>query len=315
MKDDDSSRDEDRHVDPVNARRPAIGRRAFVTRAGALAAIAGTAIVADAASGPAAEAAAGDNLILGQLNNSGAQFTTLSSTSTTGPTLMVQNTSVASTTTHGPLLIDKSSDNIFASTVLEPGEMFAGAADTDLFYVNNATAPSAAMVFTEATANQVVGIQPVRMLDSRTAGGRSRVLNPQVFAASGQLRALQWLQLDLTSLADFFESAFVNVTAVAPTAAGYMAIVPEPPAGNGAPGTSSLNYVKGVTTANAAVVPTVDGTVWIYSRATTHVLVDVTALNLPSTEFLIVSPAVAAPSKAELRSRFAGRRDRTASSS
>ena len=86
-------------------------------------------------------------------------------------------------------------------------------------------------------------------------------------------------------------------------------MAPAPTAAGVQPSTSNLNYRAGVTLANAGVAPTADGSVWIYASSTVHILLDVTALNLPSTDFLLTAPAAAAmTSNAKLKAAFSARR-------
>lgn len=298
------------HPKPTDAT-PAPGevldRRSLLRRAGTVAAIAGGAAVVQAAAGGVAEASAGGTAVLGA-NDAGVNTTSITSTSTTDSTLNLTNTGSA----HSPLSLTASPAGYTALATKTAGELYNDSGD--LFYVEPNINPGGSLVFTEATANQVVGITPIRMLDTRTAPGRTFVIQPlsgpSPLNASGQLLARRWLQLDMTSLATFYESAFINLTAVAPTAGGYLSIAPQEPAAGAAPATSNLNYVKGVTIANAAVAPTIDGSLWIYSFSTTHILVDVNALNLPSSDpsILLVPPAIRMGNNARLRSAFAARR-------
>jgi hypothetical protein len=279
-----------------------LDRRSLLRRAGGVAALAGGAAVVQAAVGGSAQAAAGDPAVLGA-NSAGAATTSITSASTADATLNLANTG----TTHSPLSLSPSPSAFLNVPSKSPGEVFIDN-NHDLFYVDEVIV-GGAFVYTESTANQVVGIVPKRMLDTRTPAGRLQVINPAVLNSAGQLIGLKWLNLDLSLLATIFESAFVNLTAVSPTAAGYLTIAPQPPVGNGAPATSTLNYTKGVTLANSAVAPSGDSTVWIYSSKTTHILLDVNALNLPSADpsVLLVPPASGAVSAARRRAAFAAR--------
>ncbi|HWL45036.1 MAG TPA: DUF4091 domain-containing protein [Ilumatobacter sp.] len=93
------------------------------------------------------------------------------------------------------------------------------------------------------------GSTPVRAIDTR-AGAPGRLADGQV---------LTWNTGGTTALA-------VNLTAVAPTGAGWLAAYP---CTGGFPGTSSLNFVEGVTVANLVLVaPDADGLVCIRARVT-----------------------------------------------
>jgi hypothetical protein len=279
-----------------------LDRRALLRRAGTVAAIAGGAAVVQAAGGGTASAAAGGPAILGA-NDAGTNTTAITSAATSGATLALDNTG----TTNAALSLADCQPGYSTLLTKTTGELYADGGD--LFWVDK-IGKAGAFVFTETTANQVVGITPKRMLDTRTAPGRLNIVlpatGPSPLDSAGRLIGLRWLNVDLSSLADFFESAFVNLTAVSPTAPGYLTISPAPALNNGAPATSSLNYGL-ANLANAAVVPSIDGTVWIYTLRTTHVILDVTALNLPgSNHLLAASPASAAvKSNAERRVAFA----------
>jgi hypothetical protein len=275
-----------------------LDRRSLLRRAGTVAALAGGAAVVQAAVSGTADAAAGDPAVLGA-NNAGTATTAITSASTGDATLNLANTG----DTHGPLSLVDCTPNYSASTTKTTGELYADSGD--LYWVDGVN-QSGSFVYTETTANQVVGLKPTRMLDTRATAGRAFIVNPSVLDSAHRVIGLKWLQLDLSSLADFFESAFVNLTAVTPTAAGYLALSPKPPAGLGAPPTSNLNYGT-ATLANAAVVPTIDGSVWIYASRTTHVILDVTALNLPGANLLApgLLPSVALKNNADRRAAFA----------
>ena len=282
-----------------------LGRRALLRRAGTIAALAGGAAVVQAAGTSSAQAASGGNLVLGSANTADAAATSLTSSVTTGTTLALTNSGTA----HAPLSLTKTADGIFTAATPVEGEIFAGGDNTDLWYVDGTSKPHAALVFTETTANQVIGVTPVRMLDTRTAGGRTNIIDTTVLNTAGQLVGKKWLQLDMSALALFFESAFINLTVVAPAATGFLTVAPAPTAAGVQPSTSNLNYRAGVTLANAGVAPTADGSVWIYASSTVHILLDVTALNLPSTDFLLTAPAAAAvTSNAKLKAAFSARR-------
>lgn len=66
----------------------------------------------------------------------------------------------------------------------------------------------------------------------------------------------------------------VNVTAVGPARSGFLTTFTF---GTSRPSTSTLNYVKGQTIANQAIVkPSSAGGLSLFTSASTHLLVDVT---------------------------------------
>lgn len=268
-----------------------LGRRALLRRAGTIAAIAGGAAVVQATGTGTAEAAAGDNVIMG-VNDAGTAVTSVTSAATTGPTVSLTNSS-SGASARGPLQLAKSDDSIIFSSAPTAGELFVADANSDLWYVNAVTAPNPGLVFTEVTANQVIGIIPQRVLDTRTVGGQANIISGASHVGASGLAGHQWIQVDLSGLAFAIESVFANLTAVTPTTNGYLTAANQSTAAGVAPTTSSLNFVRAVTLANGVVVPT-DPTdfssIWIYARATTHILLDVTAVNVPSSDF--VNPGV-----------------------
>jgi hypothetical protein len=287
-----------------------LDRRSLLRRAGSVAAIATGAAVMQTTGAGSASAAAGDPAVLGPGNDAGANTTAITSAATGDATLHLANTG----TTHGTLSLADCPAGFSTLLTKTTGELYADAGD--LYWVDGFDA-AGAFVFTESTAHQVVGIKPVRMLDTRSLAGRTNIVppvtGPSPLDSLGRVIGLRWLQVDLSSLADIFESAFVNLTAVSPTAPGYLTIAPSMTAGGGAPSTSNLNFGT-ANLANAAVVPSIDGTVWIYASRTTHVLLDVNALNLPGASHLLAgqTPAVAFRSNAQRRAAFAKSRSAAA---
>ena len=117
-------------------------------------------------------------------------------------------------------------------------------------------------------------ITPARALDTRPG--------TQVGPIAGTLTHRQVYALDVSSKVPAAATAVVlNVTAVAPSAAGNLRVYPDT-AGTGRtppPGTSSINYVPGRDIPNMVVVALpANGTIDLYSdqiSGTTHVVVDI----------------------------------------
>ncbi|MGL5863751.1 MAG: hypothetical protein ACRCY9_21130 [Phycicoccus sp.] len=113
---------------------------------------------------------------------------------------------------------------------------------------------------------------PERVVDSRTASGQK--LEPREYFP---------VQLDFRGYRSRITGFAVTITSTGSTGAGFLSALPTRP--NGTPTTSSVNYLRGTTVANLAVVRTpqqvVDGetmpTFWIANSgsASTHVIVDV----------------------------------------
>ena len=114
-----------------------------------------------------------------------------------------------------------------------------------------------------------MGAAAARLIDTRNGTGTAERSLP----AQNQLEVRV---LDVGGVpGDAVSGVALNVTAARPTADGHLTVWP---CGSGKPDTSSVNFVAGVASPNAVVVP-VDGTgkicVWTYAR--TDVLVDVSA--------------------------------------
>jgi len=124
-----------------------------------------------------------------------------------------------------------------------------------------------------------VGAQPYRILDTRangsTSDGDEQGGGP--FAA-GTTKVLMVVDRTFTTAGPTAARTVVlNLTAVAPSAAGYLSVFPCPPVGVViAPATSNLNVSAGVTSAATVVVELGrEDSVCIYTSVATHVLVDV----------------------------------------
>jgi hypothetical protein len=113
-----------------------------------------------------------------------------------------------------------------------------------------------------------VPVEPARVLDTRDGTGRGGV--------TGKIGPSVPVVLDVTGVGGVPTSGasavILNVTAVAPSANGYLSVTP-----SGGLGTSTLNFARGETVANLVVVPIgPDGSVQIANAAgATHVVGDV----------------------------------------
>jgi hypothetical protein len=251
-----------------------VNRRVLLRRGGAIVAatVAGAAAL-EAVSAGDAQAAPGDSVIQGQSNDAGAAQTTLTSSAATS-TLAVANTGG-----HAPVNLAQQAFSSF--TPAAGGELEN--LDGDLFYTVDfgpGIGPVQGFVYTEFTANQVVTIVPRRILDTRTSAGRVHILNKAGnLDAAGRLLGLHTIRIDLSSLEIAAASAFCNLTVMAPLSAGFMTLF----AGGARPPTSSINFTKGAVIANFAVTGTSNtDTVSIFSSATSHLLLDITAFNVGS---------------------------------
>jgi hypothetical protein len=271
----------------------AVDRRALLRRGGAIVAatVAGAAAV-EAVNAGGAQAAPGDPVIQGQSNDAAAAQTTLTSSATTS-TLALANTG-----SHAPVKLAQQAFSSF--TPAAGGELEN--LDGDLFYTFDfgpGIGPVQGFVYTEFTANQVVTIIPQRILDTRSSAGRLHILNKTGnLDSSGRLLAGHTIRIDLSSLEVAAASAFCNLTVAHPLTAGYMTLFP----GGTRPNMSSINFTTNEVIANFAVTGTsTTDTVSIYSSATSHVLLDITAFNVGSPAQ--INPAILPPSALSATSR------------
>ncbi len=110
--------------------------------------------------------------------------------------------------------------------------------------------------------------------------GSSRLLDTRL---TTRLDAGEMREVDLTGtpgLPDDASSVVLTVTAVQPTAAGYLSVVP---CGADDPSTSNVNYVAGVTRAGSAIVDVRESdSICVYSRASTDVVIDLDGATSPT---------------------------------
>lgn len=251
---------------------PAVDRR-FLLRGGAVLAGAAGATVIGAALAPTAQAADGQPVLIGDANTAESTTTVtiagggdaaLSLVNPTGPSLQLSSVGVEYV---GDLDVGE-----IVNTDLGPdiGVDYGDGATTDYL----------------ATGNDLFGlptpfaIDPQRLLDTRRASGRERIVDASSgtpLTSEGKLKAGQWIDVAVGTVdSDFPLSAvFVNAAVIGPVANGYLIVYP--PA-DSVPSTSTINYRAGVSLANAAFVALGvyedDYVVRIWTSQTTHLLFD-----------------------------------------
>ncbi len=208
----------------------------------------------------------------GNTNDAGNSSTSLTSGDTAGPTLALANTGA-----RAPLnLVQKDPPSSNATSTGGDLANYGG----DLYYAAGGTGgPFLGFVHTPFVANQLAPITPQRILDTRNANGRLNIATATGnLDAASRLLAGHTIVIKLGNLAGG-AAAFCNLTAVSPLGAGYMTLWP----GGTRPATSSINFTAGAIIANFAVTGINAGdTVSIYSAATTHVILDITAFAVGS---------------------------------
>ncbi|MEH1095610.1 hypothetical protein [Micromonospora sp. CPCC 205739] len=204
-----------------SASRRTLLRRAAVTGGAAVAATAAT-----AANATPAAAANGAPLAIGLPNQASAE--TLLYSSAPGATLVLQNDTGASLHLKRQEVTNPTWGDIYPTT--------AGLAHVT---TTSTGAPVRNEVLTTANATMLVPIPPTRVLDTRSAAGRARLLEgANQIDSQGRAVAGAWLLVHLDGIVDYGDGLIGNVT-VAKTEKGGFATV----YGRGAaPGASTINW-------------------------------------------------------------------------
>jgi len=290
-----------------------VGRRALLTRGGAVVVGAvGAGVTAAAVAGPA-NATTGSPVVQGIVNNVGTDVAATEVTATNNlkptPTVIVTNpgSRVVNTITEAtPPLRLTQSPVVNPSTTGAGGDMVA-TSDGQLWFTHGIPMVGnfPAIVHTDLNSNSFVALKaPVRILDTRTSAGRVHVLDPAgKFDSTGRLLAGRTIHIDLTSLVFFGDAVTSNLTVTQTAAAGFLTLW------SGAvsrPNASSINFAAGATLSNLTAsgiagftfnsVTTTD-TVAIFALVTTQVILDVAGFNVGN--FGQVNPIFAASAQAQ----------------
>ena len=273
-----------------------VNRRRVLKGAGVVAAGAAGAVVAGAVAATPAHAAAGGNAILGVANDAGASPTGV----TAAPTADRETLELANTTTFNdangvarggaPLRLVPNPNADFISDSAPVGSVGVGRDGTMWTVVTVPGQPGQfrAFTFTDFNANFLVALNPDRVIDTRGPGARGRILNPQVLDGIGRVVGGNTINIDLSDYTVGATAVFVNITAVQPTGNGFLTAFatgsPQPPVSN-------VNYSGGqFAVPNFAVVPggvaqvgaEFHDAISVFTAVTTHVIVDITAVQVPS---------------------------------
>lgn len=255
--------------------------RRRLLRGGAL--LLGAAGVAAVSTSAPAEAATGDPVKLGQRNTEGAA-TTIMVTAGDAPALSLVNT-------NGPQMRLGVVDDNWQEPV-ELGDI-----------VNTDQGPLVGIDFGPPvgvdstpllTARDIPGVVPLinavgpeRVLDTRTAKGRAAIVgmsSPDALTSAGKLRGGHWIDLgiDPSNKGYLIPGWFFNVTVVQPAANGWMSVYSG--INRELPSTSTINFQRGVDTANGGFVGGANQdkyfTARLYTTQDTHLLWDTTGMFL-----------------------------------
>jgi hypothetical protein len=297
-----------------------VGRRALLRRAATVAAagIGGVAAAEMLSAGPAS-AATGDPLLLGSIaNDAGTDRTSMTSGTTTRASLEVANTGLVANVRLAPVddathfggskpPLGDPGGTMKGGELLNLTETVGTATNDTLYWMagDNAAAnlKNLTVVLTTATGTVFAPVPPSRLLDTRSAATRHRVLNNSALDANGRLLGGQSLVITLDDLVEFAYSIHFNLTATAETASGYLTVYP----GGAVPVVSNLNFGMGKSIANSGLSPlSATNTLSIYASHTTHVILDLQGWTLPDFSFL--KDAMGSDATPQVAGRSADRR-------
>jgi hypothetical protein len=239
-----------------------------------LAGAAGATIIGAAINAPTAQAADGDPLHVGQ-NNQGASSTVLaiSPASASAPLQLVNEA--------GPALRLLPVGNDYAGD-LQPGDIVSTNFGplVGVNYGNGREVDYLATGTDLANLPTPIAIPPQRLLDTRTAKGRSNIVrksSSSALTSAGKLKARQWVDVAVDAATGPFvlSAIFANAAVVAPEKNGYLTVYPP---SSTIPATSNIHYRTGETLANAAFVAlgtyAGDYVVRLRTSQTSHLLLD-----------------------------------------
>jgi hypothetical protein len=261
-----------------------VDRRRLLRRAGTVAAGVAGAGVAGAVAATPAQAAPGDPVLQGQVNNAGTATTAITSNGSVEPTLVAYNPyseAVGSGTAAGPAL------RLVPNGDWLKDESPAGSLSADSLGVPWVSVQYPGFTFshralTDFNANFTVPITPTRAVDTRSAAGRARILNPSGnIDSAGRLIANRSINVDLSDLAFFPDAVLLNATVTGPGGGGFVTVWQF---GTSRPGVSSINFASGQTLSNFVFATSgfneaqsVFSAVSVFSSQTTHVILDLVA--------------------------------------
>ncbi|MEQ1701625.1 MAG: hypothetical protein ABMA25_16065, partial [Ilumatobacteraceae bacterium] len=160
----------------------------------------------------------------------------------------------------------------YAAGVNTANTVITGAAGGVCIFTSKATHLIADVVGYTPRTSTLIPLRPARLADTRASGITIDGFNQ----ATGQQAAGSTLELPVWyrgNVPGGTETAIMNVTAVNPTATGYLTIHP---CGSPTPNASNLNFTAGTTTANLAITRVGVGfSVCIFTSQATDLIVDV----------------------------------------
>ncbi|MEV0810321.1 hypothetical protein [Micromonospora sp. NPDC050200] len=258
-----------------------IGRRRLLRRAGTVAAgVAGAGVVSAATAGPV-QAAPGEPVLQGRTVSAGPATTGVIS-SGSGATLELSNTRspVAGLLSPALRLVpggeDLATDAPLGSIGIDSGNnirVTAFQASDGKRYTD--------FVHTSGNANRIVPIKPQRVIDTRYADQRARIINPTGnLDTSGQLLSGKTIYINLSDFMFVADAIFGNITVVSPPGNAVLTVYSY---NTSKPTASTINVPPNMNLANGFCTAvgrdsTVSDAISIHANGTTHLILDLTAV-------------------------------------
>jgi hypothetical protein len=285
-----------------------VGRRALLRRAATVAAagIGGVAATEMLTAGPAS-AASGDPFTLGQSNSSGADQSKLSSAASAGASLEITHTANIANLRLAP--VDTALDYQGTKTVTGKGDAAGVMKGGELLNLTEAVTntngstsqvdtlfwmagPNAdtklenlAVVLTTATGTVFAPFGPKRVLDTRTASGRTLIAKTSgILDSAGRLIAGKTLELKLDTFVKFAYALHYNLMATQAIGNGGAATVWGSPT---RPSATQVHFDKSKPVANSGITPlSTNISVKLFTTVTCHLVLDIQGWTLPDFSFL-----------------------------
>lgn len=237
----------------------AVGRRALFRGGVVLAGASGISVVgASLLAGPA-EAATGDNLLVGK-DNEADSTTRLTFAPSSSPADSGLEPALALTNEGGPsLYLNPLAEDWNGN--LEPGQILNTERGPLIGIIKDGENLTTELLTKQDVWLPFVLATPMRLVDTRTEEGRLRLTQPSPLSSDGRLPAHTELTFWISPAGEGFglPAVNLNLTVVGPKANGYAVVYPGPDR----PETSTVNFTKGRTVANSAFIGTSNETVTV----------------------------------------------------
>lgn len=263
-----------------------VARRRLLRRAGTVAAgVAGVGVASAVVATPA-NAAAGDQLVLGQTNTAGTAATTVTNNNAANPTLVLGNDATGG----AQLQLQLNTNTTYQTVGNTPGAVTM--TNDGTIFVNRPEDGYADYLRTLLNSTTVESFPPVRLIDSRFPAQRGNVLNPEALDSGGYIKDNTILNLSLDSIMVWGYTLFCNLTVIGGPNFGYLTVYPY---GTSRPAANNLIYNANSIAFNSAVTGIGEekgrafNIISIYAQTRVQVIVDAFAAVVNS-PYDIIAP-------------------------